>query len=542
MDESNASLLAARAAYARGDWEAAYVEFGNAHQTAELHTDDLSSYGMAAWRLGHGGVSIQLAERAFNGLIAENSTQIAAMKAVEVALQWFCGGDVTISRVWLSRARRLLDQIPDDQTLAYLLYVDSALSLYEGDHEVASALAEELLEVTRRLVLPGFIALGLAATGLAKISSGHTDEAFADLDEAMMPVLADQVAVDWAGDIYCAVLHECYRLGDLSRMKTWTDAMEKWRQHPEVAASWYGTTCEIHRHQLLSATKDYATLEERLVGALSAIEDFHTPTAGEGHYELGELRRRRGDIDGARAAFAKAREIGWDPQPGEALLRFQLGEDVAAANDLRMQMDAERDAIGRIRLLPAAIEIALARDRIDEAAQYCDQLGEGAEKFDSPGFRAWAQHARGAVLVKQENPVEALPMLHDALRRYRITQRRYEMAQVYEWLSQAYTACGEDDGAATAAENAESIYGQLGATPLSQPRGGGALPAGLTKREAEVLIDVAAGASNRDVAKQLFISEKTVGRHLANIYLKLGVSSRTAAAAWAHENNLQRKA
>ena len=528
-------LIAARDAYSHGDWRRAYDHFGRAHETAELNTDDLSSYGLAAWRLGYGRQSMQLSEQAFNRLTAANDMQGAAMKAVEVALQWFNGGDLTIARVWLNRVRRLHDNCPDDEILAYLLYVDALVAIDEGRNDVAAHLAEELQEVTRRLDSPGFNALCATASGVTKIPFAKTSEAFAQLDEAMMPVLADQVPVDWAGDIYCAVIHECHRLADMNRMKTWFEAMEQWRQGPQVSASWYGTTCEVHKMDLHSATKDYHEVEERLLAAIAAMGDFPA-TAGKGYNELGELRRRQGDIDGARAAFAKAREHNRDPQPGEALLRCQLGEEAAAWNDLRMRMDAEPDDINRVRLLPAAVEIALARDRIDEADKYCTELEEGAEKFDSPGYRAWALHARGAVLVKQGTPAEALPILQDALRRYRTTQCRYELAQVYEWMAEAHRACGDTDSAASDAANAESIYQQLGARPSRAKND--ASPGGLSKREVEVLACIAAGASNREVAKQLFISEKTVGRHLANIYVKLDVSSRTAAAAWAHENKV----
>ena len=527
---------AARAAYFRGDWRAAYDGFGRAQDAAELSTDDLSSYGLAAWRLGYGRESIQLCERAFNRLISDNNAQGAAMKAVEVALQWFNGGEVTITRVWLNRARRLLEKFPEDQAFAYLLYVDSLLSIHEGKYLAGAQRADELKEFTSRVNSPAVAALGLTASGLAKIHLASTSEAFADLDEAMMPVLADQVPVDWAGDIYCAVIHECFRLGDFSRMKTWTDAMEKWCRGPEVSASWYGTTCEIHKFQLLSATTDYREMEERLVESLSAIEDFHAPTAGEGHYELGDLRRRRGDVEGARAAFSRARELGWDPQPGEALLRCRLGDDAAAWDDLRMRIDAEVDTVGRTRLLPSAVEIALARHRVDEADRYCTELEDSAEKFDSPGFRAWARQARGAVLVEQDRAAEALPVLQDALRRHRDTGCRYEMAQVHERMAQAYRATGDGAAAASHAASADTLFRQLGAEPSHAATG--ELPGGLTKREAEVLGCIAAGASNREVASQLFISDKTVGRHLANIFVKLGVSSRTAAAAWAHENRV----
>ncbi|WP_275564593.1 LuxR C-terminal-related transcriptional regulator [Mycolicibacterium crocinum] len=489
---------------------------------------------MAAWRLGYGRHSMQLSEQAFNRLVAADDTQGAAMKAVEVALQWFNGGDLTITRVWISRGRRLHDKQPDDQILAYLLYLDSLVAIDEGRNDVAKDLAEQLQQVTDRLNDPGFNALCSTASGVTMLPFARTSEAFAQLDEAMMPVLADQVPVDWAGDIYCAVIHECHRLADLNRMKTWFEAMEVWRKGPQVSASWYGTTCEVHKMDLHSATQDFTAVEQRLVNAIAALGDF-PGTAGKGYCELGEIRRRKGDIDGAREAFAKAREHNKDPQPGEALLRCQLGEADAAATDLRMRMDAEQDDINRTRLLPAAVEIALTRGKVDEADRYCTELEAGAEKFDSPGFRAWARHARGAVLVKQGKYDDALPVLQDALRRYRSTQCRYEMAQVYEWLSQARKGTGDAAGAEADAANAQAIYHQLGA---AQPQADAA-PGGLTKRELEVLAGIAAGASNRDLGKQLFISEKTVGRHLANIYVKLGVSSRTAAAAWAHENKVR---
>ncbi|PND55345.1 helix-turn-helix transcriptional regulator [Mycobacterium sp. ENV421] len=528
-------LETARAAYTQGDWRTAYDLFTEAHESGELTTDDLSSFGLAAWRLGHGRHSMQLSEQAFNRLNAANDTHGAAMKAVEVALQWFNGGDLTITRVWINRARRLHDKQPDDRVLAYLLYVDSLVAIDEGRNDVAKDLAAQLQDVTDRLNDPGFNALCFTASGVTMLPFARTSEAFAQLDEAMMPVLADQVPVDWAGDIYCAVIHECHRLADLTRMKTWFDAMEVWRKGPKVTASWYGTTCEVHKMDLHSATKTLSEVEQRLIDAIAAMGDF-PGTVGKGYYELGEIRRRKGDIDGAREAFAQAREHNKDPQPGEALLRTYLGEADAAATDLRMRMDAEQDDINRLRLLPAAIAIALARNKTDDADRYCTELETGAERFDSPGFRAWARHARGAVLVSQGQAEEALPVLQDALRRYRSTQCRYEMAQVYDWMSLARHGAQDPSGAETDAANAAAIYQQLGVAPThAEPT---EAPGGLTKRELEVLAGIAAGLSNRDLAKKLFISEKTTARHLANIYVKLGVSSRTAAAAWAHENKV----
>ena len=187
-------------------------------------------------------------------------------------------------------------------------------------------------------------------------------------------------------------------------------------------------------------------------------------------------------------------------------------------------------------LLRGAVEVALARDGLDEAERHCRELESGAEAFSTPGFRAWAAHARGAVLVRREQYAQAIEALQAALREYRIQQSRYETAQVYEWMALAHRGLGNDELSAADAATAENIYAQLGVEPAQVC--GTAVPGGLTKREVEILHLVAAGATNRQVADQICISEKTVGRHLANIYAKLGVSSRTAAVAWAHENHL----
>ena len=131
---------------------------------------------------------------------------------------------------------------------------------------------------------------------------------------------------------------------------------------------------------------------------------------------------------------------------------------------------------------------------------------------------------------------EALVSLQAALREYRIQQSRYETAEVYEWLALAHRGLGDHESAAADAATAESIYTQLGVEPAGIC--GSTAPGGLTRRELDVLARIASGATNKQVAQQLHLSEKTVGRHLANIYTKLGVSTRTAAAGWAHQHNI----
>ena len=276
-------------------------------------------------------------------------------------------------------------------------------------------------------------------------------------------------------------------------------------------------------------------LEDRLAAVSRSLEDVSVWAAGEGYYQLGEVRRLLGDDDGAFVAFARARELGTEPQPGEALLRCRMGDHDTAWTDLRLAL-AGGDRIGRMRLLRAAVEVALARGNLDEAERHCDELESGAEAFGTSGFRAWAAHSRGAILAQQGRHAESLDALQAALREYRTQQSRYETAQVYEWMAVAHKALGDDELAAADSATAENIYAQLGVEPAQVC--GYRSPGGLTPREVEILRRVAGGATNKQVAEQVRISEKTVGRHLANIYAKLGVSSRTAAVAWAHANNL----
>jgi len=526
-------LLTARTAHVRQDWHASYEAFVRASEAVPLSTDDLDALAVAAWRLGRGKESVRAAERVFTQL-SRTDPQSAAMKAVELGLAWINRGDLNIGQGWMSRAHRLLDAAPEGPPHGYLAYLDAAVAVFsEGPEELRSRVMA-LRGICGRVDDPAVTALCRLAEAVAAILDARMTEAFGLLDEALLPVLAGQVPIEWAGDIYCTVVHYCHRLADLPRMRAWTQSMERWCDDFAASAT-YGGICDVHRLQLLATTNDYRRLQDRLASVSRSLEDVNIWAAGEGYYQLGEVRRLLGDDEGALVAFARARELGADPQPGEALLRCRMGDLDTAWTDLRLALAGE-DRIGRMRLLRAAVDVALVRGDLDEAEMHCDELESGAEVFGTPGFRAWAAHARGAILAQQGRHAESLDALRASLREYRTQQSRYETAQVYEWMAVAHKALGDDALAAADAATAENIYAQLGVEP-AQVCGHGS-PGGLTPREIEILRRIAGGATNKQVAEQVCISEKTVGRHLANIYAKLGVSSRTAAVAWAHANNL----
>ena len=537
MDGFDELLATARAAYARGEWHAAHRGFVQARTLSQLATGDLNLLGSAAWWLGRVTESLALAEEVYNRLQDEDDAAGAAMEALNLGLLWFIRGDLVIASGWVNRARRLLRELPESPEHGYLLYLGAALALGVPDLGPAREAAAKLQDLGRRLRAPALTSFGLVLSGLADVRSGGTASGFAQLDEAMLPVLAGQLPPEWAGEIYCTVIHACHDLADLHRMRAWTHATEQWCEQfsGEVV---YSGICRIHRLQLLSIEGGWEAAENAIEQGGAELVGRNNWVAGEAFYQVGEIRRMRGDSRGAQQAYTRARDLGTEPQPGESLLQHAAGKSDAAWAGLCAAL-AGRDRLACARLLEAGVEIALALGHLDEAERLCGQLEQTAAMFATAGFRAWAGQARAAVLITQSRHADALPVLEASAAEYRGLHARYELAKVYELLAQAHRGLGLSRVATTDSAAALAIYRELGALPDVQRLDGGRLPGGLTEREADVLAFTAGGASNKDTADALFISQKTVGRHLANIFTKIGVSSRTAAAAWAHEHGLQ---
>lgn len=535
IDTRTDLLTAARAAHQRSDWHASYEAFDLASRHEALRTDDLDAFALAAWRLGHIKEASRAAERVFADLTRTDPVA-AAMKANELALAWLVRGDINIGQGWMNRARRLLAAADESPAHGYLIYLDAVGAVLAQDLDTLGAHVRALRDIAARLDVPALTALGLIAAGLEAILHKRTADGYALIDEAILPLVADQVPIEWAGDIYCVVLHHTHKLADLPRMRSWTQSMEQWCGLSGSVP--YGGVCDVHRLQVQVASNDrddYRALQDRLEQASRALSEVNGWAAAEGYYQLGEVRRLMGDFDGATTAFDQARALGMDPQPGAALLACRRGDSAGAWTAIRLAL-AGGDRLARVRLLRAAVEIALGRDALDEAETYCRELEDEATAFATPGFLAWAAHARGAVGVRRGHFDAALASLQRALREYRIQQSRYETAEVYEWMSLARRGLGDHDAAAADAATADAIYTQLGVEPAGIC--GTPTPGGLTRRELEVLSRIARGATNRQVAQQLHLSDKTVGRHLANIYAKLGVSTRTAAASWAYQHGV----
>ena len=537
MTEVTDLISSARAAFVRKDWDGARRSLLAARTSSELETPELEVLAESGWWLGILPESLALSEDVYRRLTGTGDHSAAAMKAIELSLQWATRGDIVVASGWMNRARRLLRKNQQTPEYGYLLYLEGSQSMdLEEDPGPAREAAGVLDHLADLLDNPTLASLARVLHGLALVRGGQSEAGFEELDEAMLSVLAGDISPVWAGDIYCTVVHLCHILGDFSRMRAWNSALDRWTAGQSATFIYAGVT-RIHNLQLISAEGDWDTVEREIGPRSDQLVDAHGWVAGAGYYELGEVSRLRGNVEGAVAAYASARKVGVDPQPGEALLQDSAGEHDLALNQLRAAI-GESGPLERARLLLPAIELALAQDHPALANTWSDELQRTAAKYASPGIRAWARHARGAVLLATGLAAEAIPHLDSAARTYREQRVRYSTAKIHELLAECRRQLNQPDAADAETATSLAIYRQLGARPDIARIQRGATPGGLTARESEVLSLICGGASNRQVARTLVISEKTVGRHLANIFTKIGVASRTAAAAWARERNL----
>lgn len=535
------SLEIARAAFGRRDWSTARAEFERSRAGRPLAIDDLRALRRAAWWLGDTVASMALAEEVHRRLLAEGAPAEAAVEALDLTLEWVDCGYEQVAAGWLNRARRDLEGQPPCTAHGYLIYAEAMLDLQmSGRTERAAAAVPELGAMADAQADPVLMCFVRTLAGITAIQQGRTVEGFGDLDEAMLPVLAGEVPPLWGGDIFCTVIHVCEFLADFTRMRAWTDSLARWASDLSATFLYAGVT-RVHQLQLESAEGRWDVVEREAGDHSELLAGSHSWVAGTGYQELGEVRRLRGDLAGAESAFKRARELGIDPQPGAALLCAVRRGPRPALEELRVSL-GERGPLDRTRLIPAAVQLAVELGEIEYAELLAAELYATATTHQAPGLLARWHYVAGRLAVAAGRWSSAVEHLDEAAGTLREQRCRYAIAQVHELLAVARLGLGSPQTAAADEATALAIYRQLGAVPdVERLAGHAAHPGGLTERETEVLGHIAAGASNREVAATLGISEKTVGRHVANIFLKLAVSSRTAAAAWARDNGVPRR-
>jgi DNA-binding NarL/FixJ family response regulator len=527
VDEHRDSLTRARRAYAAQDWRSAAAHF-DAVPPEPLTADDLAAYADAVWWLGRIEDNLRLGAAAYDAFLAESRLDEAARTATVLGIFHTARGDEPQAVGWLGRARRLARGLPEGPVHGYLLsFTAVEASLMAGQPAAAVDAARRVQDLGRRVDAPDLVAVGMNGEGRALIRSGHLVDGLALLDEAMVTVMDGHLAPFISGTLYCHTIAACHEVADVRRMARWTDLAERWLA-TFPAAVFFGGLCGVHRAQLLLLRGEWGEAEQVALRVVVDLDGNRIDYAAEAWYAVAEARRLRGD-PGAADAYDEAHARGRDPQPGRALLQLQTGDAAGAATSVRSAVAAVgADPLSRAPLCAAMVEIAIAAGRLDDAVAAASELEATAATYATSGLEAMAAAARGAVLLAEGQAEEALPVLREACRRWHELGAAYDAARTCVRLAEAYRALGDAVSAAAEVERAKAAYERLGVHPPVWES-----PDGLTQRECEVLALVADGRSNRQIGEALYISDRTVARHLTNIFHKIGVTSRTQAARYA---------
>jgi DNA-binding NarL/FixJ family response regulator len=496
----------------------------------------------AAWWLSRYEEAVAERQLAYAGFTAASDDSAAGLLAARLAIEYHLQGDPSIAAGFLARAQRHLRSAPDSREVGFLRMIEASLAQMSGRSDDGLEAARDALVIAERFGDRDLLAMALHIEGLLLLDNGHVEQGLTRMDESMVLVLAGELAPFFTGIIYCDLIQACLELSDLGRAGEWCDAAREWSEALPPAAPFLGM-CRVNRAEVARIRGSWPEAEAEATLAADELAGIDPGAAGSACYQIGEIHRRTGDLVGAERAYARAHELGADPQPGLALLRLaQRKPDVAAAS-LRTALASIEHAPHRARLLAAQVEVALARDDVAAARDAEGELAGIAQHVGAAALHAAAPLARGEILLVEGDASAAAEALRAAIAAGRDVRTPFETAQARAAYGRALAATGDDEGAGLEWLAALAAFDDLGAMPdaaavrvlLGEPD---ALPRGLTPREAEVLRLLSAGKTNRDIAVELVISEHTVGRHLQNMYAKLGVSSRSAATAFAFEHGL----
>lgn len=540
--EKSTPLEQGRAAFERSDWNDAFLALEAADHATPLDDPDLDRLALAAALSGRSEAHLATLERLHDLREREGRLASAARAAIGLGMRLQVIGEIGRATAWLARAKRLLDlHDADCVERGYLALAEAYAFLHRAGDPAGAG------ESARRAAACGERFGDLELTNWARMLEGHThvalgryDSGLALMDEAMLAATRGALGPLVTGIVYCAVIGACRRVYAIDRAKEWTAALAGWCDRQPQLVTFHGD-CRVHRAEILELQGAWP---EAIAEARRAVQLLsHEPAGGASlaHYQQGEILRLRGDFAAAETAYREASRFGRPPQPGLALLRLAQGRLDDAATGIRQAVAASSDPLARTRHLPAAVEILLAagdRDGAEGAVRDLEAVAAGAH---NEVLDAMAAHARGTLHVAAGDAAGALTLLRRSFVAWQQVGAPYLAARVRTAIAGALDAVGDHDGATLERDAAATVFRELGAAPdLARVTTAGPAKAtfGLTPRELEVLKLVATGRTNRAISQELFLSEKTVDRHLSNIFAKLDVPSRAAATAFAFRHGL----
>ena len=443
-------------------WREAYDLLTAADADSELSPEDLQLLGESALWSGHLNASIEAHERAYAGYLKRPDIPRAAYVAIMLALEYRNRSASAIAAGWHGRAARLLESEPESVVHGYLALQKAMFALGRGALDDALDEARRAVELGTRFGDRNLEALGLLRQGVVLVKKGELDEGLMLLDEATAAAVGGELTPLATGTIYCATIDSCRDLGDYARAQQWTDTASRWCERQSIAG--FPGLCRVDRAGIMRFNGAWAEAEREATRACEELQEFNPRIAGAAFAEVGEIRLRLGDLAAAEEAFARADELGRDPQPGRSLLLLTEGKAEAAATSIRCALeDQSWNRLERARLLPADVEIEIHNGELERAAAAAAELAETAEVYKTPALEASAAQARGAVQLAEGDAQGALQSLRRARRLWQEVSAPYEGAKTRMLIGSAYRAAGDEDAAMNELRAAQAAFERLGA-------------------------------------------------------------------------------
>jgi DNA-binding CsgD family transcriptional regulator len=537
------ALSLGREAFERQAWAEACSLLSTADSEESLDPEDLECLATVAYLVGNDAAWSEVWGRAHQQFRDRGDAAGAVRCAFWLAFGFMNTGEMARAGGWLARAQRVIDERQLDCAECGYLLLPAAIESCDGDPATSYAAFSRAAEIGARFGDPDLVALARHGQGRALIRLGEATKGMALLDEVLVAVTAGELSPIVTGDIYCGVIEACHETFDMRRAQEWTSALTRWcESQPDVVP--FRGQCLVYRAAIMQLRGEWSEALEEAVHACKRLsEPVPHPAAGAAYYQRAEIHRLRGEFAEAEESYRQADTYGRDAQPGLAQLRLAQGQTDVAAASIRRVLDEAHDLLTRSSVLGASVEIMLAASDLAAARAAADELSDIAHEFGSPFLLATSAHMTGAVLFVERDYRAAINTLRKAYGAWRELEAPHEAARTRVLIGLVCRQLGDPDTAALEFQAARHTFEGLGAAPdlvrlakLSQTAPEDA--AGLTPRELDILRLVATGKTNRAIGDELVISEKTVARHVSNIFAKLELSSRAAATAYAYEHDL----
>ena len=466
MTETVDVLAGARGAASRQAWREAFEAYA-ALDEASLTPADLEYYGEAAWWTGRLREAIALRERAYTAFAGAGEKVAAARVALTLSWDESNRGAFSVAHGWFATAQRLLEGEEESVEHGRIALTRAVTAMFaEGNYPAAIEDFDRAFEVAGRFGDRDTQMLALVAKGRALVKSGEIEQGLQLIDEGTVAAVSGELQPYSTTLVYCMTISSCHDLGDFRRAAEWTEAANRWCDRLDVTG--FPGACRIHRAEIMRLRGDLEAAEKVATAACEELADFERYITSSGYYEIGEIRRRLGDLDAAEEAYRRADELGGDPQPGLALLRLTEGKLDAAVAGITRTLGEVQETPGRLRRLPAQVEIAVAAGDLKTARKAASELEGLVDSYKigarrAPAFDATVHIAAGRIALAEGDTDEAVRRLRDARDGWREVGAPFETAQARLLLGVAFRRGGDEHAATTELEAAHAAFDRIGA-------------------------------------------------------------------------------